>query len=308
VETLPTRTHTREISFLFLFHLFGSSLYMRDLLLLAVLGLLLLQITVHPPDGTVSGAGAATLTRSDLLTAKLASGDTDGSLGGDESLVELLSEWAGVELGKKVLCTKTLDARELALLGETSLLSLVGTDTLVHLLESETSLADLRVLVTTGHGTAAEIGRVSDCTILVEEVLKEGHTAIKVNIDLLTKLLLALDGSHHLRLRHGEVVLPVGVLGVVEELAELLVEVETDIEVEVSTLIVLIEVLDTLGVHIGVLNHLPSDGEDELGLALDLGPVGVEEGDGLLVEGLLADSAEVVKRFLVKLLDERGHG
>jgi len=277
-----------------------------DLLLLAVLGLLLLQITVHPPDGTIR-RGSTTLTRSDLLATVLTSGDTDSSLGSDKSLVKLLSEWAGVELSKKVLGLKTLDTRKLTLLGETSLLSLVGTDTLVHLLESKTSLADLRVLITTGHGTTAEISRVSNRTVLVEEVLKEGHTAIEVNIDLLTKLLLALDGSHHLRLRHGEVILPVSVLGVIEELAELLIEVETDIEVEISTLIILIEVLDTLGVHIGVLHHLPSDGEDELSLSVNLRPVGVKESDGLLIEGLLADLAEVVKRLLVKLLNERGH-
>jgi len=277
-----------------------------SLLLLAVLGLLLLEITVHPPDGTVSKRGTS-LTRGALLTAELAGGDTDGSLGSDESLVELLGERAGVELGKKVLGAETLDARELRLSLETSLLSLVLTDALVHLLEGETSLADLRVLLTTGHGAAAEIGRVSDCTILVEEVLKEGHTAIKVDIDLLTELLLALDGSHHLRLRHGEVVLPVSVLGVVEELAELLVEVETDIEVEIGTLLVLIEVLDALGVHIGILHHLPCDREDEVGVVVDLRPVGVEEGDSLLAEGLLADSAEVVEGLLVKLLHERGH-
>jgi len=289
---------------LFLTLLFSYFLF---LLLLAVLGLLLLKITVHPPDSTISVDGT-TLTRGALLTAKLTSGDTDGSLGGDESLVKLLSEWAGVELGKKVLGAETLDTGQLALLLETSLLSLVGTDTLVHLLESKTGLADLGVLVTTGHGTLAEIGRVSDRTVLVEEVLKEGDTAIEVDIDLLAELLLTLDGSHHLGLRHGIVVLPLGVLGVVEELAELLVEVETDIEVEISTLIVLIEVLDTLGVHIGVLHHLPGDGEDELGLGVDLGPVGVKESDGLLIEGLLADRAEVVKRFLVELLNERGHG
>jgi len=163
------------------------------------------------------------------------------------------------------------------------------------------------VLVTAGHGTLAEISGVSDGTVLVEEVLKEGHTAIEVDIDLLTKLLLALDGSHHLRLRHGEVVLPVRVLGVIEEFAELLIEVQTDIKVKICTLIVLIKVLNTLGVHIGVLDHLPSDSEDELGLGVNLGPVGVKESDSLLVEGLLADSAEVVKRFLIKLLHERGH-
>jgi len=277
-----------------------------DLLLLAVLGLLLLQITVHPPDGTIR-RGSTTLTRSDLLATVLTSGDTDSSLGSDKSLVKLLSEWAGVELSKKVLGLKTLDTRKLTLLGETSLLSLVGTDTLVHLLESKTSLADLRVLITAGHGTTAEISRVSNSTILVEEVLKERDTTIEVNIDLLTKLLLTLDGSHHLRLRGREVVLPVSVLGIIKELAKLLIEVKTDIKVKILTLLILIEVLDTLGVHISILDHLPCDGEDEFSVVMNLRPVGIQESNSLLAEGLVADRGEVVKRLLVKLLHERGH-
>jgi len=277
-----------------------------DLLLLAIELLLLLEITVHPPDGTVSrGSARITSSSSASGTTELAGGDTDGSLGADESLVELLGERRGVELGEEVLCLEALDTRELGLGLETSLLSLVLADALVNLLEGKTGLADLGVLVDTAHGASAEVLRVGDVLVLVEEVLDEGDTAIEVDIDLLTELCLALDGSHHLGLAHGEVVDPALVLGVVEELAELLVEVETDIELKVAALLVLVEVLDTLGVHIGVLDHLPRNGEDELSLGVDLRPVGVKEGNSLLAEGLLAHSLEVLHRLLVKLLSER---
>jgi len=277
-----------------------------DLLLLAIELLLLLEITVHPPDGTVSRRSASVASSSSASgTTELAGGDTDGSLSADESLVELLGERRGVELGEEVLCLETLDTRELGLGLETGLLSLVLADALVNLLESKTGLADLGVLVGAAHGASAEVLRVGDVLVLVEEVLDEGDTAIEVDIDLLTELCLALDGSHHLGLAHGEVVDPALVLGVVEELAELLVEVETDIELKVTALLVLVEVLDTLGVHIGVLDHLPRNGEDELSLGVDLRPVGVKEGNSLLAEGLLAHSLEVLHRLLVKLLSER---
>ena len=71
-----------------------------------------------------------------------------------------------------------------------------------------------------------------------------------------------------------------------------------------NTFIVLVEVHDALGFHVGVLHLLPRDGEDEIGLVVDLRPVGVEEGDRLLREGLLADHVEVVERLLVELLSE----
>lgn len=48
--------------------------------------------------------------------------------------------------------------------------------------------------------------------------------------------------------------------------------------------------------------------EDELGLVVDLGPVGVQEGDGLLVEGLLGHLVEVGQGLGVKLLSERHAG
>jgi len=163
------------------------------------------------------------------------------------------------------------------------------------------------MLITTSHGTLAEISRVSNSTILVKKVLKEGDTTIEVNIDLLTKLGLTLDGSHHLRLRHGEIVLPVSILGVVKEFTKLLIEVKTDIKIEISTFLILIKVLDTLGVHIGILHHFPCNGEDEISIVMNLRPVGVQESNSLLTEGLLANSAEVIKRFLIKLFDERGH-
>jgi len=278
----------------------------KRLLLPSVELLLLLEIAVHPPDGAISRRRRGLSSSSSaLLATELASGDTDSSLSLDESLVELLSERRGVELGEEVLSLEALDARELGLSLKTGLLSLVFADALVHLLEGKTGLADLGMLVRDSHGTSAEVLGVSDALVLVEEVLDEGDTAIKVDIDLLTKLGLALDGSHHLGLRHGIVLDPVGVLGVVEELAELLVEVETDIELKITALLVLVEVLNALGVHIGILDHLPCNREDKVSLGVDFSPVGIEEGNSLLAEGLLANSLEVSHSLLVKFLGER---
>ena len=118
--------------------------------LTTVLSLLLLQITVHPPQSTISGAGSSgAISVGDHLTAsELTGGDTDSSLGSNEGLVKLLSKRARVKLGKHVLSTESLDTSSLGLLSEASLLSFVLTNALVHLLESEASLSDLRVLLT----------------------------------------------------------------------------------------------------------------------------------------------------------------
>ena len=142
----------------------------------------------------------------------------------------------------------------------------------------------------------------------MEEVLQEGDATVKVDIDLLTELLLTADGSQHLGLRDGPLVLgPLLVLGFLEELAKLLVKVETEVQLHLVSLIVLVDELDTLGVHIGILDGLPGDSENELGLGSNLGPVGVQEVNGLLGERFLADHVEVVKGLLVKLLGKGRH-
>jgi hypothetical protein len=113
---------------------------------------------------------------------------------------------------------------------------------------------------TTYHRTNAEISRVGKALILVEQVLEERDTTIKVDIDLLAKLLLSLDGSHHGGLRDGVLGSGPGrVLGILQEAAELLVEVETNVEVQIVTLLILVQQADTLGVHISVLDGFPSN-------------------------------------------------
>ena len=111
--------------------------------------LLLLEIARHPPEGALGGAalgaGAAA-----ALAAELADGDAHSGLGGDEGLVELLGQGAGVELGELVGGLEALDAGQLGLLGQAVPLGLVGLDALVDLLEGETGSADLGVLVGVG--------------------------------------------------------------------------------------------------------------------------------------------------------------
>jgi hypothetical protein len=112
----------------------------------------------------------------------------------------------------------------------------------------------------TYHGPLTEVSRVGDAVVLVEEVLEEGHTAVEVDVDAVPELLLALDGRHHDGLGHlvgGRG--PLAVLGVLDELAELLVEVETDVEIEIVTLLVEVAQRDALAVHVGILDHLPRD-------------------------------------------------
>ncbi len=158
----------------------------------------------------------------------------------------------------------------------------------------------------TYHGPLTEVSRVGDAVVLVEEVLEEAHATVKVDIDPIPELLLALDGGEHLGLRLAEGGAgPVAVLGVLDELAELLVEVEADVEIEVDALLVEVTQRDTLAVHVGVLDQLPRHAEDEIGLVRRLPPVRVQEGHGLLREGLLAHVVEVGKRLRVELLGER---
>jgi hypothetical protein len=272
--------------------------------------LLLFEITVHPPDSTFSGGeGAARSTSTTTTsTSKLAGSDTNSSFGGDESLVELFGQWARIELSQKILGTETGDTGFLGFGLETSLLGFVGADALVDLLESETSLADLRMLITTSHGALAELGGVAAVTVLVEEVFEEGDTTIKVDVDLFTELGLTLESSHHFGL--GASILgigPLSVLGVLNKVAELLVEVETNVEIEIVTLIILEDQGDNLAMHISILDDFPCNSEDELGLVTNLGPVGVQEVNGLLGERLVANLIEIGKSLRRKFLDKRCH-
>ena len=65
----------------------------------------------------------------------------------DEYLVEFLLEWRRVDLSEHVLGTKSLNAIANGVGGESGLLLLVCTDTLVHLLKRKTSLPDFGVLI-----------------------------------------------------------------------------------------------------------------------------------------------------------------
>jgi len=110
----------------------------------------------------------------------------------------------------------------------------------------------------TYHRPLTEVSRVGDAVVLVEEVLEEGHTAVEVDVDAVPELLLALDGRHHDGLGHLERGRgPLAVLGVLDELAQLLVEVEADVEIEIVTLLVEVAQRDALAVHVGILDHLP---------------------------------------------------
>jgi len=200
-------------------------------------------------------------------------------------LVQLRGKRAGVKLSKLVGGLEALDTGLLGLLRETVPLSLVGLDALVHLLESKASRADLRVLISvlvvtntggegrgekTGeegrrigigpayHGPLAEIGRVGHIVVLMKKVLEEGDATVKVDVNPLPELLLALDGGHHDWLRLGEGRGgPLAVLGILNELAQLLVEVEADVEVEIAALFIEMAQTDALAVHVGVLHELP---------------------------------------------------
>jgi hypothetical protein len=91
------------------------------------------------------------------------------------------------------------------------------------------------------HGTVAEISGVSNILVLVQEVLQEGDTTIEVHVDLISELLLSLNGGHHgghgASVGGGEIL----VLGVLALLAELLIEIETNVEVEIISLVVLVD-------------------------------------------------------------------
>jgi hypothetical protein len=76
--------------------------------------------------------------------------------------------------------------------------------------------------------------------------------------------LFSLEGSHHSGDRALVAVLPLGVLGLLAELAELFIEVQTNIEVEIVTLFVFVDQGDTLEVHIGVLDGFPSNANQKI--------------------------------------------
>mmetsp|Transcript_25647 Transcript_25647/g.72615 ORF Transcript_25647/g.72615 Transcript_25647/m.72615 type:complete len:381 (+) Transcript_25647:14-1156(+) len=257
--------------------------------LAAVEPLLLLEVAVHPPERAGLGA-AAGLVVGHGLGARGLGGEAHGGLGLDEGHLQLLGHRGVHKHGERVLGGEALDAVQLGELEEARLLGLVGTDLIVDVLEREAGRAHLGVLLgVVGHTTAGELSRVGDLAVLVEEVLEEGDLAVKVDVDLLAELLLAHDSGHHDGHGHAElgVVAPALAGGVVEHaLAEVLVKVEADVEVELDALLVEVDERDALGVHVGVLHGLPRDGEDEVGLVADLVPVRVEEGHGLLREGL----------------------
>ena len=111
----------------------------------------------------------------------------------------------------------------------------------------------------------AEVSRVGNILVLVEEVFKEGDTAVKVHVHVLTELLLTLDGSKHSGLRHGELGTgPFAVLGVLNELAKLFVEVQTNIKVKIATFLIQVDQADTLGGHISIFDHFPGNTKKKL--------------------------------------------
>ena len=56
--------------------------------------------------------------------------------------------------------------------------------------------------------------------------------------------------------------------------------------------------------HIGVSHLVVRDSVDELSLSVNLDPVGVQEGHGLISEGLGGDAVEESERLRVELLSE----
>lgn len=98
-------------------------------------------------------------------------------------------------------------------------------------LENQKKKKDMRGLVTRSEKEREGVGR--------ERNAQEGDTAVEVHVDLLAELLLALKSSHHLGLRARVLGNERSVLGVLAELAKLLVEVERLIEVTIVTLVVL---------------------------------------------------------------------
>jgi len=153
----------------------------------------------------------------------------------------------------------------------------------------------------------AEVSRIGNILVLVQEVLKERYTTIEVDVDTFTELLLTLNGSHHGGLRHGVFGgSPLLILGILNELAELFVEVETDIEIEIVSLLIEMDQADTLGGHVSIFDYFPGNSEDEFSLGLYFGPVGIQECNGLLLERLVCNLIEVLKGFFVKFLGE-GH-
>lgn len=65
-----------------------------------------------------------------------------------------------------------------------------------------------------------------------------------------------------------------------------------------------VDELDSLEVHISVSHLVVRNGVDELGLRANLIPVGVQEGHGLVSEGLGGDAVEESERLRVELLGE----
>ncbi len=112
----------------------------------------------------------------------------------------------------------------------------------------------------TYHGTLTEVSRIGKILVLVEKVLQHGDTTVKVDVHTFAQFLLALDGSHHCWLRDGIFrTSPVLVLGVVNELAQLLVEVERNVEIQISAFVVKMDQRNTLGSHISIFNNFPSN-------------------------------------------------
>mmetsp|Transcript_28229 Transcript_28229/g.68669 ORF Transcript_28229/g.68669 Transcript_28229/m.68669 type:complete len:280 (-) Transcript_28229:41-880(-) len=157
-----------------------------------------------------------------------------------------------------------------------------------------------------GHRSGDEIRWIGECTVLVEQVLDHTDLAIEVDVNLIPQLLLADNRGHELRLR-GSILLglPFLSLGLAEELAKLLVEVQADVELKVGSFSVLVDIVDTPSVHVRILNLVPRNGVDEIGLCPDLAPISVEEGDRLLRERETADMVEELEALLIQLLYER---
>ena len=76
--------------------------------------------------------------------------------------------------------------------------------------------------------------------------------------------MFSLEGGHHSGDGALVTFLPLDVLGFLAELAELFIEVQTNIEVEIVTLFVFVHQGDTLEVHIGVLDHFPSNANEKI--------------------------------------------
>lgn len=153
---------------------FGVLVLARDergeaayLLLLGSIALfLLLELASEPPEGTIGRASRTGRSLSSVLLL----GNTDGSLGLDESSVKLLSKGRGMELGEQVDSSESLDSGELSLLLQAVLLSLVGSNTLVNLLKGHAGLGDLGVLLVV-HRASTEISGVGNILVLIQKVL-----------------------------------------------------------------------------------------------------------------------------------------